>query len=507
MTLEQIRAQLKALRERLTALTGELRTMPTGEEYTDEHATRAAAIDTELNTAHAEGAERGLLDEIERLEQSERTMVRAADAMARGQQAGEPGDGARFGEGVNVNTRTDDPFDLSTVRAVRGPERDREIRTRAVTAIERSTRFREDAHRERATQVVERYGYEPFLAEFVLTGASDAYADGFLRSLTSGSGGLSADFTPQERQALSERHMLARAMGLSDVTGVLVPTHLDTTLILANEGRTNPLIARTEVGTTNVYQSVRTAGVTHDWTAEAVEVGDNSPSFANPKATAYKGTVFVPISFEAFEDARGRESDIIMAMEDAVDEAEAIVFISGNGTTRPRGLITALDANTNAEVPNATSNVFALADVYNVYEQVPVRYRNDRTAWLANLAFINDIRQFGDENYNTQTVQLGARTVPAVLGHPILEASKMDSAITTAAVNDILAVGDPSTYLIYDRLGASVEFIPNLFSSTNNRPTGQRGWLMHHRTGANLLVDQTGANGVVSWRLLQAETN
>lgn len=508
MTLEQIRAQLKALRERLTALTGELRTMPSGEEFTDEHATRSAEIDAELNTAYEDGAERGLLDEIERLEQAERTMVRAADVLARGGQAGEPGDGARFGEGVNVNTRTSDPFDLSGVPAY-GEQRTREVRSRALDAVERSKRYLQDAHKERTTELLHRNGHEQFFAEYVLLGASEAYADGFLRSLTGAMAGMAPDLSPEERQALKQRHMLARAMGLSDVTGVLVPDHLDTMLILANEGRTNPLrqVARQETGTTNVYQSVRTAGVSHDWTAENAEVGDNAPSFSNPTATAYKGTIFVPISFEAFEDARGRESDIMQLMADEQDDAEATVFISGNGTTRPRGLITALDANTNAEVANNTSNAFFLDDVYDLYEALPARYRNDRTVWLANLAIINDIRQFGTDNYNTQTVQLGSRTVPAVLGHPILEATAMDSAITVGASNNILAVGDPQTYLIYDRIGTSVEFIPNLFHASNNRPSGQRGWLMHHRTGANLTVGHASTDSVVGWRLLYTDTN
>lgn len=501
MTLEQLRALLTQLRERLAALTGELRDMPSGADFTDEHATRAEAIDAILNTAHVEGAERGLLDEIEHWEGREATMVRALELQERG--VNEPGDGQRRAPGApNINTRTSDPFDLSSVPAY-GPERTREIRGRALDAVERSDRFLEDRHKEQVTRLLQRQGHDAHIAEFVLLGSSEAYADGFLRQLTGAGGDLSAE----ERAALNQRHMLARAMGLSDVTGVLVPAHLDTMLILANSGRTNPLrqIARQETGTTNIYRSVSTAGVSHSWTAENAEVTDDAPSFANPTATAYKGTVFVPISFEAFEDARGRESDIVMAINDAIDDAEATAFVTGNGTSQPRGLITALDANTNAEVANTTSNTFGLDDVYKLYEALPPRYRNDRTAWLANLAIINDVRQFGTDNYNTQTVQLGARTVPAVLGHPILEASAMDGSIAVSGTDNILVVGDPQTYLIYDRLGTSVEFVPNLFGTTNGLPTGQRGWLAHHRTGANLTVGITGA--VVGWRLLQAVTN
>lgn len=507
--------KLEKLRARRDELLEELRTLAAvdADKLTDEQDERLRVIENELERTEGDGdaAETvGLLADIAREERREELRGRALEGAAgTGQEGGSQPDAWRNKRGTpNVNTKTGDPFDLSGVPAY-GPERSRAARSRALDAVERSSRFLEDRHKETITQHLQRNGNEPYYAEFVLLGASEQYADAFLRSLTGATAGLPPDFTPEERAALGQRHMLARAMGLSDVTGVLVPAHLDTTLILANDGRTNPLrrVARVETGTTNVYRSVRTAGVTHDWTAEAAEVGDNAPSFSNPTATAYKGTVFVPISFEAFEDARGREGDILMAMDDAVDEAEATVFATGNGTSQPRGLITALDANTNAEVANASSNIFALEDVYAVYEDVPSRYRNDRTVWLANIAIINDIRQFGDDNYNTQTVQLGARTVPAVLGHPILEYSKMDGVIAVDSTDNILAVGDPSTYLIYDRLGSSVEFVPNLFGNTNTRPTGQRGWLMHHRTGANLTVGHAASDAVVGWRLLQCATN
>ncbi len=496
--------RLERLRARLNELLEVLRTLAAvdADELSEEQDARLAAIEPELERTEGEQT-LGLLADIDREQRREELRSRALAGVGT-----ERGDGARIGEGVNVTTRTSDPFDLSAIPAY-GPERDREVRARALDAVQRSSRYLSDEHKRRTTELLQRHGQEQHYAEFVLLGSSEAYADGFLRALTGAAAGLAPDFTPEERAAITQRHLLARAIGLSDVTGVLVPSHLDTMLILANDGRTNPLrrVARQETGTTNVYRSVRTAGVTHNWTSENAEVADNSPGFANPTATAFKGTVFVPISFEAFEDARGRESDILAAMDDAVDEAEATVFISGNGTTMPRGLITALDANTNAEVANITSNTFGIEDVYNVYERVPPRYRNDRTAWLANMTIINDVRQFGDDTFHSQTVQLGARTVPAILDHPALEASDMDAAITAGATDNILAVGDPQTYLIYDRLGASVEFVPNLFGTTNGRPTGQRGWLMHHRTGANLVVGHAPADTVVGWRLLQAVTN
>jgi HK97 family phage major capsid protein len=492
-----MKTKLEKLLERKGELITELRTLSEVDaaELTDEQDTRAAEIEAELETRSDDGKVTGLLADIKR--ETEREELRSRALADEGKPTGEPGsqpDAWRSKANTGVRTKTD-PFDLSGLPAY-GEKRASECKARALDAIERSTRFVSDEHKEAATKLIERRGHDSSqtrgLSEFILLGASDVYADAFLRKM------VGEDLTVEERSALSQRAMLARSLGLSDVTGVLIPSHLDTTIILANAGRTNPLrrLARTETGTTNVYTSVRTSGVSHSWKAEDAEVDDNSPSFENPTVTAYKGTVFVPISFEAFEDARGAESEIIALINDEIDDVEATVFATGNGTSQPRGLITALDANTNAEVSSTTNGVFGQADLYKLYEALPPRYRNDRTQWLANLTVLNDVQQF-----DTQA-NANVRNYPAIMAR-VSEYSAMDGDITTSGTNNVLAVGDPSTYLIYDRLGLSVEFVPNLFGTTNGRPTGQRGWLAHHRTGANLTVGHAASDTVVGWRLLQ----
>lgn len=472
MNIQEMRSRLGEIRDELEGMDPE--------SLTEEQEARFDALSSEVDTLTAN---------IEKAEARAAVIERARVAASKKHED-------RGIEVPNVNTRQSDPFDLEGIPAY-GAARTREVRGRTIDAIERSTRFTSDAHRAEAVRKVERYGNAPGLAELILLRSSDAYADAFLRKLTE------PDMLSREDlAALQQVKELQRAMALSDVTGVLVPSHLDTTVVLSNDGTVNPFrqVCRVETGTTNVWTGITSAGVTASWDAEAAEVSDDAPSFSNPPVTAFKASAFVPISYEAFEDARGREDDIVMMIRDAKDRLESTAFATGNGTSAPRGLVTALDANTNVEVANTTSNTFGLADVYNVYENLPARWRNDRTAWFANLAIINDIRQFGTDNYNTQTVQLGARTVPAVLGHAILESSAMDGTIGAAGTDNILVVGDPSQYVVYDRIGLSVEFVPNLFGTTNGRPTGQRGWMAHFRTGANTQVD-------TAFRLLQAETN
>jgi HK97 family phage major capsid protein len=80
-----------------------------------------------------------------------------------------------------------------------------------------------------------------------------------------------------------------------------------------------------------------------------------------------------------------------------------------------------------------------------------------------------------------------ASDVPAqLLGRPALENSDM----ATIATGDdyVLVFGDFDNYVIADRIGMAVEFIPHLFGS-NHRPTGQRGWYAYSRLGAESVND------------------
>ena len=123
------------------------------------------------------------------------------------------------------------------------------------------------------------------------------------------------------------------------------------------------------------------------------------------------------------------------------------------------------------------------------------------SSWLANIAIINDVRQFATaNNYHGFTVDLTAAGVPQILGRPVYESDAMDGTIGVAGTDDIAILGDFSNYVIVDRVGMSVEFIPHLFGTTNARPTGQRGWYAYWRTGADSVND-------LAFRLLQAETN
>lgn len=473
MSIDEMRSRLGEVRDELETLLAE-------DSLTEEQEER-------FDTIEAEAAELSASIEKREAREARLSEIRAAADAGRTEPAVQAG--------VNINTRTgSDPFDVRDL-APYGRARTDEARGRAIAAIEADRRFVADSHKANAIRALDRLGHIPGVAEMILLRTDERYARAFYAAMSG------EDLSPEQRARLNQVREVQRAMALSDVTGVLVPSQLDTTVILSNDGTTNPFrrVSRLETGTTNVWTGVSSAGITASWDAEAAEVSDDAPSFSNPAVTAFKGSAFVPISYEAYEDARGREGDIVRMIVDAKDRLESTAFATGNGTSAPRGIVTALDANTNVEVATTTSNVFGLVDVYSLYESVPARWR-DRSTFAANVAIINDIRQFGTNNLSTQTVDLTADGLTRVLGRPVVESSAMDGTIGTAGTDNILVLGDFSEYVIYDRLGLSVEFIPNLFGTTNARPTGQRGWMAHWRTGANTTVD-------TAFRILQAETN
>jgi HK97 family phage major capsid protein len=64
----------------------------------------------------------------------------------------------------------------------------------------------------------------------------------------------------------------------------------------------------------------------------------------------------------------------------------------------------------------------------------------------------------------------------------------MDGTVTAAANNYLGIIGDFDNYVIADRIGMTVEFVPHLFGS-NQRPTNSRGWLAYVRHGADSVND------------------
>ena len=112
-----------------------------------------------------------------------------------------------------------------------------------------------------------------------------------------------------------------------------IPFALDPTIILSSSGVLNPLrdIASVETIAVTTWKGVSSDGVSASYTAEATEVGDNSPVLAQPTATVQKSQVFVPFSIEVGNDWPGLQAELAGMMSDAKNTLEATKFLLGVG--------------------------------------------------------------------------------------------------------------------------------------------------------------------------------
>ena len=133
--------------------------------------------------------------------------------------------------------------------------------------------------------------------------------------------------------------------------------------------------------------------------------------------------------------------------------------------------------------------MFAAADVYSTIEDLPARWQQN-AAWMAELSTVNAIDQFETANGAKLFPRVGD-AAPVLLRKPLAEDSNLaaHSAIDPAATadNPILFVGDWRQYVVLDRIGMSVEFVPHLFNTTSNLPDGRRGWYAYWRVGGEPL--------------------
>lgn len=379
-----------------------------------------------------------------------------------------------------------DPWDLRDVQTFgrHVDELGREYKARALAAIE-AMPCASDNVRRAATSILERHdSTDSRLARFALATSSPEY----LRAWSKLARNEQHSITAEESRAINDVQQF-RAMSLTDSAGgFLVPFQLDPTVIITSSGVRSDIrqVARQVVATGDVWNGVSSANVSWSFDAEGSEVSDDSPSFGQPSIPNYMARGFIPISIEASMD----ESNVAQTVGDLLaagkDELEATKLTVGSGSGEPTGIITALAAaSPSVSINTAASSTFALADVYSLQGAVPARFRA-KASWLSNNLIYSKIRQFDTSGGGGFWTNLNGDRPPMLMQRDAVESEAMASTVTTG--NKLAVFGDFSNFVITDRLGMAVEFIPNLFGA-NRRPTGQRGWFAYYRVGSDSVND------------------
>jgi HK97 family phage major capsid protein len=336
-----------------------------------------------------------------------------------------------------------------------------------------------------------RHGNDNAWARNIVARSTDTYASAFGKYIT----GRDMLLSNEERAAMS--------VGTNANGGFLVPTHLDPTIILTNEGSTNAIrqIARVVTLTEgNQWNGITSAGVSSSWAAELAAATDASPSdFAHPGIPVHRNDTYVTASIEAFQDIDGLASDVLMLFADARDRLEGAAHCTGSGNDQPTGIFTALDANTNVEVVSTTAATIGLVDLQKMRRQVGQRWRG-RSSWVMNPVYADEVKRLGtalSASYSTDITQANTDTL---LGRPVIETDDAPETQTTTVRDNEIVFGDFSNYVIVDKPGStSIEFIQNVVNGSGI-PTGARGWVMWNRSGADSVND-------LAFRMLQDKTS
>lgn len=291
-------------------------------------------------------------------------------------------------------------------------------------------------------------------------------------------------FTDAEAEAFRAADAF-RAAWSESPGGFIVPMSIDPALNLTSGGSIDPMraLARVQLSAAAENVFVTSEAVQASWDAELAEVSDDSPTVADKRIKVHRGAAYVEASFEVLQDSNlavGQEFEKLLI--DAKAQHEAAAFMTGTGTGQPKGILTAVTAG--QKQPTATADAIVAADLTALQAKLNPRWQANAT-FVANLDTINAIGSLETTNGNLRFPEVADGRL---LRRPLVEASGLDSRTTTVgAGDDVVLYGDFKQYVIVDRVGTTINFLP-IVPGANSRPVAKSGWFMHWRVGADLLV-------------------
>lgn len=331
------------------------------------------------------------------------------------------------------------------------------------------------------------------IAAFLVATSNPHYRSAFQKAAT----GISPAFSPEEARSVREVNQLKRAMsiGTPAAGGYAVPVIIDPTIILTAQGSDNPILrrARVETITVDTWKGLASAGVTWKMGAEASASTDNSPSMSQPTVDTSRADGFIPFSIEVGQDWPGFAERMSEMLGSGYDELQADKLTQGTGADNPIGILSRLAAQTSPVVKTsvATAGTIVPNDIYSMWARLPQRHRrrSGSLAWMSSTVTQNAVRQLGtlDPNF---TVNMTAEGIGELLGAPYDMNDYFQDFASGTGTQNWGVVGNWQGFLVAQRAGMNIEFIPMLFDVTNNRPTGQRGWFAWARFGSDV-VDPT----------------
>ena len=463
---------------RLEAIKAELLPLATAAELDSDQVSRYTELSTEFDTVAA------TLEDLQRFDARRSAdverMKRLAPTAGRESQVETFESDPLNGE-VSRTSTFNNPWDRNAIARTSSSD---ELVSRALSAAE-MTPGPNDLRRQALTDVIE-HG-DDRVARLVLATTSPEYKSAYGKIARSG--GLLHDLNQGEREALAYADQVRRAMsiGTSNAGGYLVPTDIEAAVTLSAAGTNNPIYSRARrVQTTGqTYRVVSSGNAAWSWDGENTEVSDDTTTFANTDIPLYVAQGFVPYSYATANSLSNVTTIVADVLMGGWTDLVGAALTTGSGSSQPTGIVTAL---TGSAVTSASTDTFAIADVYATFEPLPARHRRNAT-WMSSIEALNDIRQFGTADSHALLTRLSdSEDGLRILGRPWVENEDMDGSITALANNYYLVIGDFDQFVVAEGLGTITRFIPDVVGTTG-RPIGASGVFMMAHFGSDSVLD------------------
>ena len=316
-----------------------------------------------------------------------------------------------------------------------------------------------------------------------------------------GAGGTGFEtFTDEQRHAWREvRTNLAVRAAFAESSGAAgafaLPLQLDPVVQVVNAGVVGPFrkLARTVIGTSNVWEGLTSQGSTANFVAEGVAVTDTTPVLAQVAITPYKSAVWCFASVEIAGDTV-LDQQVPGLIAEARSRLELTAFTTGTGSAQPFGVIA-------RGASDSTAGALTAAMIYGLHVNLPPRFRSydtARPAWISNVTIQDAARQIPSFAGSVSAIVNDNGDMPTMLGLPYYEASAMDASNAVSGHKN-LCLGDFSQMILVERLPAVMVYEPLVVAQASALPTGQVGWYSYARVGSDITTPAAayGSNAFV----------
>ena len=252
--------------------------------------------------------------------------------------------------------------------------------------------------------------------------------------------------------------------GVDALGGYAVPFALDRKILSKVRDLNVRLCSSQSVSTPETYWNVDLGGTDAGWVGELTpRPNTNVPQLARAGITWGEIYANPKASYRLLDDALFNvESWYSQKVAETFADYEEEAFLTGNGTNKPKGLLSydfaatadaSRDFGTFQKITSATLTADTIIDLYYSLRQV---YRGNNTAWLMNPSTIQALRKLKDGNQNYIWIDnIANGMVGTLLGRPVYESRFMPDFST--AGNKAILFGDfKKAYTIFDLHGLRI---------------------------------------------------